>query len=161
MVLIATIVESDCADQRYGRVATGALPDEVLLHTFCFYVDQTPDGDARHKLDVWHTLVHVFRRWRCVVFASSKRLNLRLLCNENRLAKTMLDVWPSSLPIVISDSALRRTRLEFEGAKIIIATLKHRERISTINLEYVAGLLWNHFFAMTEPFPVLISLTFH
>ena len=140
---------------------TDALPDEVLLHTFYFYVDQTPDGDAWHKLDVWHTLVHVCHRWRCVVFDSPKRLNLRLLCNENRLAKNMLDVWPSSLPIVISDSALRTTRLELEGAKIINAALRHRNRISMIDLSGVLTLLPNPFLAMTKPFPELTTLSLH
>ena len=155
LVFIATIVESDCADRLNGKVVTDALPDEVLLHTFYFYVNQDPDGDA------WHTLVHVCQRWRCIVFASPKRLNLRLLCNENRLSKDMLDVWPSSLPIVISDSALRATRLGPEGAKIILAALKHHERISAINLKDVLGLPWNPFLEVTQPFPVLTSLTLH
>ena len=145
-------------EQPHKKVTTDAFPDEVLLHTFYCYVDQNPNVDA------WHTLVHVCQRWRCVVFASPKRLNLRLLCNHDRLAKNLLDVWPSSLPIVITDRDLTLTRFEFknakilEGAKIIIAALKHRDRISTIDLRYVPTILWKPFLAITEPFPVLTSL---
>ena len=155
------MIANQTAEQLYRKVSTDALPDEVLLHAFYFYVDQTPNGDAWHELDAWHTLVHVCHKWRCVVFASPKRLNLRLLCNENRLLKNMLDLWPSSLPLVISDSALRRTRLELEGAKIIIAALKHRNRISTIDLSGVLALLPKPFLAMTKPFPELTSLSLH
>jgi len=51
--------------------------------------------------------------------------------------------------------------LELEGAKIIIATLKHRDRISTIDLEGVPALLWKPLLEMTEPFPVLTILKLH
>ena len=149
---------SDCIEQLHKKMTTDALPDEVLLHSFYFYVDQNPNGDS------WHTLVHVCQRWRFVVFASPKYLNLRLLCNHDRLAKQLLDVWPSSFPVVITDRSLSVTRgqlkdaRKLEGAKIIIAALKHRDRISTIDLRYVPTMLWKPFLAITEPFPLLTSL---
>jgi len=133
-------------------VATDTLPDEVLLHTFYFYVNEAWDEDA------WYPLVHVCQRWRYVVFASPKRLNLRLLYSHHRAVKNKLDVWPSSLPIVISDRDLRTTPPELEGAKIFIAALKHRDRVSAIDLE---AWLWELVVAMTEPFPVLTSLRLH
>jgi len=143
---------SDCIDQLDRKVATDTLPDEVLFHTFYFYVNQTWDEDA------WHTLVHVCQQWRYVVFASPKRLNLRLHCTHGRAVKNMLDVWPLSLPIVISDHDLHTTPPELEGAKIFIAALKHRDRISAIDLQ---AWLWEPIVAMTEPFPVLTSLRLH
>jgi len=152
---------SDRTDQLYGKVATDALPDEVLLHTFYFYVNRTPGRDAWRTLDAWHTLVHVCQRWRYVVFASPKRLNLRLLCNHGRLTQTLLDVWPSSLPIAISDSALRMAELELGGAKIITAALKHGDRISTIDLKDVPTQLSKSFLAMAGSFPLLTSLRLH
>ena len=158
---IATVADSNFTDQPDRKVTFDSLPDDVLLHIFYFYVNRTPEGYAWHKLDIWHTLVHVCQRWRYVVFASPKRLNLRLLCHHARLAKNLLDVWPSYLPIVISGNALLRTRSGLEGVKIILAALKSRDRISTIDFEGVPGLLWKPVFAMTEPLPVLTSLRLH
>ena len=53
-------------------VTVGALPDDVLLK-----VDEENDDDGLRQ-DRWVTLVHVCRRWRCVVFASPRSLGLRL-----------------------------------------------------------------------------------
>jgi len=147
-------------DQLYGKVATDVLPDEVLLHMFHFYVNRTPVGDAWRTLDAWHTLIHVCQRWRYVTLASPKRLNHHLLCNHGRLI-TLLDVWPSSLPIVVSDSGLRMAGLGLGGAEIIFAALEHSDRISTIDLKDVPTQLWKTFLAMTGSFPVLTSLRFH
>ena len=158
---IATVAELDITDRPDRKVTFDSLPDDVLLHIFYLYVNRTPDGYAWHKLDVWHTLVRVCQRWRYVVFASPKRLKLRLFCNHVRLAKNLLDVWPSSLPIVISGNALLRTRGGLEGVKNILAALKNRDRISTIDFEGVPGLLWNRVFTMTEPFPELTNLRIH
>jgi hypothetical protein len=54
------------------------------------------------NVNEWHTLVHVCRRWRDLVFASPRRLNLRLLCRKDTPVREMLDIWPA-LPIVIQD----------------------------------------------------------
>ena len=129
-----------------------AIPDEVFVETFDFYVDQAPDEDA------WHTLVHVCRRWRYVVFASPRRLNIRLLCTQPRLSKT-LDVWPS-LPIVISCSGPRALLLGHD-VNTIIAALKHRDRICKIDIWKVPSQLWETFSANEGPYPVLKSLTLH
>ena len=138
--------------QLYGEATISAIPNELLLEIFNHFLDQAPDDDA------WHTLVHVCRQWRYLVFASSKRLNIRLLCTRDRLAKDLLDLWPP-LPIIISDSARRKARLELEDAKAIVATLKKRDRICVLDLHAVPALFWKPFLAMTEPFPVLTSLT--
>ena len=76
------------------------LPDELLLESFDFYKAYSSllspfDDDAV----AWHTLVHVCRRWRHVVFGSPSRLVLRLFCVNKRLVK-VLDIWPE-LPIII------------------------------------------------------------
>ena len=90
-----TIVElaNTAQPEPFTRITISALPDNVLLEIFDFYLDvfqwiHTPTGERpvpRYE-DLWHTLVHVCRRWRCVVFASPRRLNLRLLCTEKRPA---------------------------------------------------------------------------
>ena len=87
-------------DRLYPRATMWTLPDDVLLEIFDFYVaaDDTPLYGLQHE-DAWHTLVHVCKRWRLVVFASPCRLNLQLLCTNKRPVHA-LDVWPS-LPLVI------------------------------------------------------------
>ena len=77
-----------------GRVSITTLPDYVLLEIFNFFVG------AAYREDEWHTLVHVCQKWRSVAFASPRRLDLRLLCSEGRLAKETLEVWPALLIIV-------------------------------------------------------------
>lgn len=132
------------------------IPDEVLLEAFHFYVYQDLDEDA------WHTLVHVCRRWRCVVFASPQRLNIRLLCTQNRLSKA-LDVWPSALPIIISCSGPRALLIGHESHDVdaIIAALQHRDRICEIDIRNVPSRLWEIFSANEVPYPALKSLTLH
>ena len=72
--------------------------------------------------------------------ASSKTLNIGLLCTRDRLAKDLLDVW-SPLPTIISDSARRKARLDLEDAKTIVTTLRERDRIYIIDLHAVPALL--------------------
>ena len=77
------------AGQLYPRVNIGVLPDDVLLEIFDLYVVDLSMGGPRPD---WHTLVHVCHRWRCVVFASPRRLRLELLCSNERSVEKMLDI---------------------------------------------------------------------
>ena len=74
-----------------GRVTIDMFPDVALLKIFDCYVDQArgDDGDSP-EIEAWHTLVHVCRKWRSVVFGSPRRLNLRLLCTKRTPVREML-----------------------------------------------------------------------
>src|SRR6202789_321886 len=70
-----------------GQVLTiNDLPDDDLLAIFDFYVVGHPDlclrgfsdDNTKRKIESWQSLVHVCRRWRCVVFGSPRRMNLQL-----------------------------------------------------------------------------------
>jgi hypothetical protein len=66
---------------RVGRVLTiDNLPDDVLLEIFDFYfpVLGYQYFHTKRIVESWQSLVHVCRRWRCLVFGSPRRLNLRL-----------------------------------------------------------------------------------
>ena len=80
------------------------LPDDVLVEIF-FYVN---NGDGQWDWDSvanpWHALVHVCRRWRCLVFGSPRRLNLRLEYEGRRPISEVLDAWPV-LPILLLSRA--------------------------------------------------------
>jgi hypothetical protein len=114
---------------------------------FTFYVDEDPD------LDGWQKLVHVCRRWRCVVFASPHRLNLQLLCTNKRPVKKMLDIWPA-LPIVVSGGYDT-----VDGIENIIAALEHNDRIHKIIFEDISDQLLEGIGAVPpQPFPALTFL---
>jgi hypothetical protein len=100
------------------------LPDVALLGIFDFYMD------ALHEdhIEGWHTLVHVCRKWRIVVFWSPRRLNLRLLCTASTPVRKMLDVWPL-LPIVIQQYGY-----DDWGVGNICAALEHKDRICQLQL---------------------------
>ena len=123
-----------------GQLTIETLPDDALLYVFDFYLAQTSEVEA------WHTLVHVCRRWRILVFGSPRRLNLRIKCtNETPEIKEKLDVWPA-LPIVIYGTAFKPENLK--------AAFEHHNRICQIKLYlneiYIASL--------EEPFPILTDL---
>ena len=131
------------------------LPDIVLLEIFDFYMDEELEDE---DIEAWHTLVHVCRNWRNVVFGSPRRLNLRLCCTAETPVRQMLDVWPL-LPIIIRVYSLDRWD---EGN--IIAALKYNNRISEMDIfdpphserEKVLA-------ALQQPFPALkrLALSFY
>ncbi len=124
------------------------LPDLALLEIFDFYLI----GAA--SIEAWHTLVHVCRKWRDIVFRSPHRLNLRLSCQGRTPVRELLDIWPL-LPIVVWGNDQEKY-----GSDNIIAALEHNDRICGINLSMGATSqqLKNVLPAMQEPFPALTSL---
>jgi len=147
------------ADQLYRLATIDALPDNVLLETFEFYLGKDdPDEavfDGGHDYNEWQTLVHVCRRWRCVVFTSPRRLDLKLYCcaQERSADSKTLDIWPE-LPIVIDAFAT-----ESNAYETIIAALGHRNRVCKIDCyEEFQDSLLEEFAAIDEPFPALTSL---
>jgi len=136
------------------QATVNILADNALLDIFDFYLnDNVPDGFQ--NIDEWHTLVHVCRRWRNVVFASPHRLNLRLLCRNDRPVREMLDSCPA-LPIVIDDDWIRTSGV---GLDNIIAALKHPDRVCSIGLNDIPSPALEALAAtMQVPFPELIRL---
>ena len=100
---------------------------------FNFYVEEAYDAAYGphgfydiESLETWRTLIHVCRKWRNLVFASPRRLNLRLVCTRRKPVRDMLDIWPT-FPIVIHDQEPdyhRKTRMGHTGN--VIAALEHR-----------------------------------
>jgi hypothetical protein len=150
-----------------GRVLTiDDLSDDVLLEIFDFYVVKYQGllfrepyshiYDTERKIESWQSLVHVCRRWRCLVFGSPRRLNLQICCTPSRSARTRmsLDVWPA-LPLLINEYVSETSLYN------VIAGLEQLEsdRISQINLDFYATWqvekLWT---AMQVPFPELEGL---
>jgi hypothetical protein len=133
------------------------LPDDVLLEIFDFYVVKYQnlgffDFSVEREIESWQSLVHVCRRRRGIVFASPRRLDLRLHCTPDTSAKMSLDVWPP-LPLYIKGGA--------SSADLVLAELKHSDRIRQIHItlnRYTTPQIEKLWTAMQLPFPELESL---
>jgi hypothetical protein len=124
------------------------LPDVALLEIFEFYADEA-------WIEAWHTLVHVCRKWRDVVFGSPRRLNLRLHCKARTPVREMLYIWPV-LPIVIS---VRGHGYRMWDMDHIIAALEHNNRICHLDLFGFSSSQFEKVLAATQqPFPALTHL---
>jgi hypothetical protein len=143
-------------------VAIETLSDDVLLEIFYSCLDKDEDidpwfdpgndEDEKHSYDAWYALAHVCQRWRYVVFASPRRLNLRLHCSRRRV-REMLGVWPA-FPVVIWNT-VGFTPDEDN----IIAALEHRDRVCEIKLERLTRLQSEKLVPlMQESFPALTKL---
>jgi hypothetical protein len=136
---------------RAGRVTINILPDDVLLHIFHSVRVTSLDGlkgvDGQYLPWNWHRLVHVCRRWRSVVFASPKFLDLKLLCGlRTRVQHT--GIWPP-LPIVI------RNNPYFPHTAIV-----QPNRICEISLRFLKSSQFQRLIStMQHQFPALVHLT--
>ncbi|KAI0249352.1 hypothetical protein BJV78DRAFT_1227749 [Lactifluus subvellereus] len=132
------------------------LPDDVLLDIF--------DHHRLAALDYsfvpwqWHRLAHVCRRWRSVVFASPRRLDLRLVYTYKKPVRKSLDCWPP-FPISIwyPRSVLYRP-LAPADEQNVIAAFQHTDRIYDITLTITRPLLEKLALLIQKPFPVLQHL---
>ena len=135
-----------------GQVTIDVLPDEVVLEIFNLYRLQTSRFPSE-GIRAWHTLVHVCRHWRNVVFGSPLRLNLQLLCTAKTPVRETLDVWPA-LPIRVQDPG------PITDEDNITAVLEHSDRIYEIILHEVPDELLEKILAafMQKPFPLLTDV---
>jgi len=131
------------------------LPDNVLLEIFKVYVNQAP------RTQEWHALVHVCRRWRNIVFASPRRLDLRLLCTTKTPVRARLAIWPA-FPIAIT-GRVDPTSLAVVTDNIM-AALEHKDRVCRIDLKHIPNSLLEEIAAVLdseEPFSALTDVALH
>src|SRR5229473_481593 len=142
-----------CDVGHVGRI--DVLPDDVLLEIFDFYMEKRLPSVTKTEVDAWHSLVHVCRRWRCLVFGSRHRLNLQLVCTPKTPSRDTLDVWPT-LPLLI-----RGYMKLSPDADDIIVVLGHGSRVCEVDLDFWGtdrGQLEKVLAAMQVPFPELTEL---
>jgi hypothetical protein len=126
------------------------LPGDILLEIFDIYMRRLPRV-TKTEVETWHSLVHVCRRWRSIIFGSPHRLNLQLVCTPGTPARETLDVWPA-LPLLIKSSFLTRT----SSLENIVVALGHSNRICEVDLS--AGHMEEVLAAMQVSFPELTRL---
>src|SRR5712672_2438892 len=136
------------------------LSDDVLMEIFGFYVNvfhplsETPPN-------AWHTLVHVCRRWRYLVFASPQWLNLRLEYEGHQPMSEVLGAWPV-LPVTLisgfGDVSHRKSDQRRDN-RLTALESEHYNRICDIHFSDMINSCWERFAAaMQKPFPELIRL---
>jgi hypothetical protein len=129
------------------------LPEEILLEIFAFYMCGV------HNDDEWETLVHVCGRWRSIVFAAPRRLNLKLVCTSGTPARKMLDIWPE-LPIAV------RVRGKFDKInENVLVALERHDRVCKVHVDNVScydkDKLKKLVGAMQVPFPARTDIHVH
>jgi hypothetical protein len=135
--------------QPHRQVTIETLPEDVLLEIFDYYLDEG------HKVEGWHKLIHVCRRWRNVVFASPRRLDLTIFFRPTRCVREMQDIWPE-LPIYISYSATDHSTVECVDN--VIAALELKDRASRILCSGSSSVLERFTAVMQFAFPTLTDL---
>ena len=130
------------------------LPDDVLLDIFDFY-----RMDFTFYPWMWVTLAHVCPRWRQVIFASPRRLDLQFLCRPRTRVRELLDFLPPAMSIMISnsfDSPTPHLTLSLEDGSQVIAAIEQRDRVWWIHLQDIPSVLLEKLATMMqETFPKL------
>ena len=115
------------------QATIGKLSDKVLLNIFRYFLDDSP----RH----WPTrLVHTCRKWRCVVFASNRALQLLLFCTHGTSIDSVqkaLHCWPAFLPVHVAVEYGGSPGLDLpapEDENNIMTLLKYSIRVTSISL---------------------------
>jgi len=144
-------------------VTTDVLPDDVLVEIF-FHVNTT---DWPYVQNPWHALVHVCRRWRYLVFAFPRRLNLRLEYRGHGPISEVLGVWPflpvtlvSSVEVLSRGLGLLHPKSDQRWDNRVAALeSEHYDRICEIRIVDMTDSRWKRFTeAMQKPFPELTYL---
>ncbi|KAH9018086.1 hypothetical protein EDB84DRAFT_1581626, partial [Lactarius hengduanensis] len=133
------------------RIMIEKLSDEVLLSIFRYYLDASP------RFWIRVVLVHICRKWRRIVFASSQALRLRLFYTHGSPFLKALNHWPS-LPIVVEyGGSLELDPPAPEDDDNIMAALEQSDRVSSISLTVTYSLL-KKLYAIESPFSELEHL---
>lgn len=130
------------------------LPDDVLLEVFDHHRLAAQEYALFGPWE-WHRLAHVCLRWRSVIFASRRRLNLRLVYTYKKPVRKDLQCWPP-LPISIWYPRLVLYHPLYPADEAnVISALEFPNRICEINLTMTRPLLEKLSPLMQDPFPAL------
>ncbi|KAH9171544.1 hypothetical protein EDB89DRAFT_1970441 [Lactarius sanguifluus] len=169
---IGAVAEIPCTEQgklgivwdlgrRYKHSVTiNILPDNVFLDIFEFCL-RNPHKSPFHRMWEWQRLVHVCRRWRHIIFASPRRLDLHLFCTYGTSVRNNLNCWPA-FPIIVDyypywdpDSG---QSLAPDNDDNVVAALEYPDRVRCVEIAATGSLLGKVARVMQEPFPALTLL---
>ena len=143
------------------------LDDDSLINIFRLYRPDLLDEEETNDVHIlrggewrrecwWYKLVHVCRRWRCLILANTSHLCLSLLCTHGTPVADMLAHSPH-LPLIIDYANKKRkfTPVDEEGIKF---ALRHRDRVRRIRFAVVVPCLKSLINAIDKEFPILTYL---
>ena len=139
------------------------LPDDVLLLIFYFHRVTSLDGlEGSNRLGLswrWDRLVHVCWRWRTVVFASPKFLDVKNAGGSSSRME-LLGIWPP-LPIFINnlhrylDAAVVHRNRVCELSLVNLKSSQLRQLASAMQVQYPALIHLRLGFSRHGPAPTL------
>ena len=147
---------------KYKRVVIiDPLPDDVFLEIFDLFLrDPTyPDEYPAERMRKWLILAHVCQRWRGIIFASPRRLDLYLACICGTPVRRNLVYWPLTLPLVIDYPGTYDGPIPGDEDNII-AALTHTDRIHRVNIYATYLVFLRVINVMQKSFPALTYLEF-
>lgn len=156
------VIRSHTHISKYFPLTTiNTLPDEVLLEVFDQYRSaKTGNRSGSQGCQWWYTLVHICRRWRRLVFASSVRLNLHLRCTFGTPVDDMISHSPP-FPLVLDyGPRILKTWTAEDELGLLLAS-QHLSRVSEIVLSAPDLTLAKLTTGMTEAAPRLETLSLH
>ena len=136
------------------------LPDNVFLDIFDFCLFQ-PDWESWdstgriQRMKEWQTLVHVCQRWRSLIYASPRRLDLYLRCSYETRVRKNLVYWPVTLPLIVDYGHPNHTPEDDD----VLAALEHSGRVHRISIVGTDSLLRKVVKVMHKQFPALSHLS--
>ncbi|KAF8488926.1 hypothetical protein F5888DRAFT_1809251 [Russula emetica] len=154
--------DSDPNSSPNRTVTIGNLPVEVLLEIFDHYRESFSSLSLRVwcNKNGWFKLAHVCHKWRCIVFASSRRLVLLLFFGESTPTRAALlkSQSLSQLPILVDYSRI----VWNAGAQTrLISALRYPNRVLRIAINGSRKNFDKICKALDLPFPALVSLELH
>jgi len=154
------------ADNRLPRIFIHILDDDSLLNIFYFCHPVMVDEDVANfqrnlqggewdRERWWYKLAKVYRRWRCLILASTSYLGLNLLCTFGTPVADMLAHSPR-LPLVL-DYLVKdfNTNIAAEDEERVMLALRLRDRVRRIRLRMSVANLQKLIAALDGEFPML------
>ena len=121
--------------------------------------DHTYPADyPAERMREWLILAHVCQRWRGIIFASPRRLDLYLACISGTPVRWNLVYWPLTLPLVIDYPGIDDPIPGDEYS--IIEALTHTDRIHRVVIYATYSVFLRVINVMQKSFPALTYLEF-
>jgi hypothetical protein len=147
-LFVALEVIADLCGSEPDAIAQ-TLPDDVLLEILKY----NRLASFSPGLWKWHRLAQVCRRWRFVVFAYPRILDLRIVSTNNYPIREIPDFWPAALPVI-----MRYKSLSAEDEDNVSDILKNPARICEMDIDITPSLLEKCSSLFEESFPALECL---
>ncbi|KAI0294161.1 hypothetical protein BC826DRAFT_1012684 [Russula brevipes] len=148
---LSNAVTEPCGPSRtpsYRRATIEMLPEDTLLEIFDFYRMDAAEVSHERRPWGWHHLAHVCQKWRRVVSASPRRLDLEILCTLGGHIEPILHSWPT-VPLIVQFQGSPKSESVLHN---ILVALQRPGRVRDIDIGVTSSMIGPIFELMQEPF---------